>query len=75
MKLAEKDKWFQIKAALSKGSLYFLSGENEKALTEYETALKLSQKAGDRQNESKAMVDAGTMLDMNREGKSKRVFQ
>ena len=67
LRLAETDEWFQIKAAIAKGSLYFLSGENETALTEYESALKLSQKVGDKQNESKAMVDIGIILDMNGE--------
>lgn len=67
IKLAENDEWFQIKAEIAKGSLYFLSGENEKALTEYESALKLSRKISDRQNESKALVDIGIILDMNGE--------
>lgn len=74
LKIANQDKWFQIKATLAKGSLYFLSGENEKALIEYDSALKLSRSVGDKQNEAKALVNIGIIHDMNGEVKKARDY-
>lgn len=62
-KLSGTDKGFLAKISNSKGSLLFLSGQTKKAEDFYKRALITARAAGDKVEESKALVNLGIIAD------------
>ena len=59
------DDWDRAKILLAEGSLYFLSGKNADALKLYKEGYTLSQRIGDLEEESRALVNLGIIEDVS----------
>ncbi|MDX1373798.1 MAG: tetratricopeptide repeat protein, partial [Nitrososphaeraceae archaeon] len=62
--MSENDDSFLSKIIVLKGTLFFLSGNYEKAKGEYETSLKLSKQSGNTVEEIKSLANLGIIKDM-----------
>ena len=62
-KLCEEEDIFLSKIVNMKGTIFFLSGDYEKAKKEYESAFKISSSKGNRPEEIKAIANLGIIKD------------
>jgi CHAT domain-containing protein/Tfp pilus assembly protein PilF len=63
-RLFRDDTWYNTKALLAEGSLYFLSGDYSNASKIYKKGLELSKSNSDLQNEAKACINLGIIEDI-----------
>ncbi len=63
LKLNNSDPWFESKAVIAEGSLYYLSGKIKTAELLYQKGKLNSAKIDDRQNEAVASIDLGILRD------------
>ena len=61
------DEWESAKILLAEGSLYFLSGKNEKAFDLYSQGYNLSEKINDLEDKARALVNLGIISDVKGE--------